>query len=299
MGALPFGLLVLALLVLLLSTNQFALWIRAVVWTVGAACLAISGVILSDAGLEARAVGVLLTTLREGPASLVLSANWVTVSQALLPLSAVLFATAVLLAILALVAFTPGERIEQLARRLIVLLIGFFAGGAFALLSVALGFAGYVKPRAYIFWGDSAEIIDGDTLRIGDVSLRLDDVDALEHEQTCLTGALRTNCGAESAQHLRELVNGAVVICTRRNNPTILPREAFSRPIVTCETAPGSDIGEAMIRSGLAVRYVRPNRASQFTPVGERCALHPSTWRRGGNLRESFEEAGATSALCN
>jgi endonuclease YncB( thermonuclease family) len=286
--ALPISMLAASLALFWLSTRQMATGARLLAWALGAILSALAAVFLFGVGVELSTFISMLQSLVQGPGSLALSANWVTVGAALLPLAALFGVVTAFVGVLALVAFTPGERVERFTRRLVVLLIGVFVGGSLALCSVAVGFAGYLKPRAYIFSGDSAQIVDGDTLRIGDVSLRLDNIDALEREQACVARGVHVNCGEEAARRLSFLVRRSIVICTRRDDPNVPPEESFSRPVVQCRTPSEDDLSEAMLRSGLAVAYLRRADAPTVIDIGDLCTLHPSAWRHDG-MRSNFQ----------
>lgn len=87
----------------------------------------------------------------------------------------------------------------------------------------------------------SADVVDGDTLRINGVPVRLAGIDAFERQDMC--GAIR--CGEAATQRLRQLVAGRVVICQERR------RDRFGRAVSTCR-ADGVDLSAAMALSGLA-----------------------------------------------
>jgi hypothetical protein len=104
--------------------------------------------------------------------------NWTTVAQTVQSMAGVLIVLGALLAVLALLALTPGETIEAIVRPLLLLVLGAVGGGLLALALHAAGLGGYVKNRVYV--GVPDEVIDGDTIRIGDVSIRLYGLDAPE-----------------------------------------------------------------------------------------------------------------------
>ncbi len=90
-----------------------------------------------------------------------------------------------------------------------------------------------------------ARVIDGDTLDVSGVRVRLSGIDAPESRQTC--GEWK--CGAAATAHMREIASG-VVRCTPEG------KDRYGRVIAACESR-GVDLGEEMVRRGLALAYRR------------------------------------------
>ncbi len=63
----------------------------------------------------------------------------------------------------------------------------------------------------------TARIIDGDSVIVAGVEIRLLGVDAPEMDQTCERGGARWKCGRESARRLRTFLGGARVSCSGGN----------------------------------------------------------------------------------
>ena len=98
-----------------------------------------------------------------------------------------------------------------------------------------------------------AETIDGDTLRIGEVRVRLDGIDAPESDQPCTTKTrpiMTFACGSSAAGKLRALTDGAVVRCVANGT------DKYGRTLATCY-AGDTDVGRAMVRAGWALAYRR------------------------------------------
>jgi endonuclease YncB( thermonuclease family) len=92
-------------------------------------------------------------------------------------------------------------------------------------------------------------VVDGDTLRLGDRTLRLAAIDAPERGQSCADGAgLAFDCGAAAAEALSRLVNGRSVVCT------VSGRDRFGRGLGTC-TAGGVELNAGLVSSGWALAY--------------------------------------------
>jgi endonuclease YncB( thermonuclease family) len=115
----------------------------------------------------------------------------------------------------------------------------------------------------------AARVIDGDTFAIGDVVVRLADVDAPEIAQTCEDGpaALRP-CGAYVADALAQRIDGHKVRCTVRE------LDQYDRRIATCEVV-GEELSRWLVTNGLAMafrqyseRFVPDERAAREARAG-------------------------------
>jgi endonuclease YncB( thermonuclease family) len=95
------------------------------------------------------------------------------------------------------------------------------------------------------------EVVDGDTLRLGRERVRLYGIDAPEAAQTCFDGNGRFwGCGRAATEHLKAMVAGKPVVCVQRD------RDVYHRPVSICAVH-GTDLGEAMVRAGLAITEER------------------------------------------
>lgn len=91
-----------------------------------------------------------------------------------------------------------------------------------------------------------ATAIDGDTLKIGGRPVRIHGIDAPEIRQRC--GAWQAGELAQEA--LAAMVTGRTVRCEGRGN------DRFGRMLATCKID-SFDIGAEMVRSGMALAFVR------------------------------------------
>jgi endonuclease YncB( thermonuclease family) len=274
MPAAQFVLLVVALLFFLFSTRQMKLPLRAAIWFAGVVVLSWAAWFsLSKPGHVGlfAIIGDFFGHIGNPGESLLVQSvggNWSTMGVAIGPMFDAFLILAIFVAIVALIAFTPGERIERVARPINVGFIGVVLGGLFALVVASIGFGGVEKRRVYLNTVSAADVIDGDTIRMGDVSLRLWGIDAPERDQLCrdATGE-PSECGPAAGKHLEELIAGKLIWCGppadaegRRLPPADLPAlvETFGRPIVTCRIRDGgmeTDIAQVMARDGYAHVY--------------------------------------------
>lgn len=99
-------------------------------------------------------------------------------------------------------------------------------------------------------------MIDGDTLAIGAVRVRLEGIDAPELEQTCGRGSAARwllgswKCGKASADYLTRQVAGRTVRCESRGT------DAYGRMLAVC-SVDGLELNADLVRQGLAWAFVK------------------------------------------
>ncbi|OYX15453.1 MAG: hypothetical protein B7Z15_00505 [Rhizobiales bacterium 32-66-8] len=107
-----------------------------------------------------------------------------------------------------------------------------------------------------------ARAVDGDSLALGDLRVRLAGIDAPELAQTCGSPQASWPCGRAAQAHLADLVRGRAVACAGEGH------DAYARPIATCTVSrtisppvrtraeasdSPRDLGGALVEAGLAV----------------------------------------------
>lgn len=124
-------------------------------------------------------------------------------------------------------------------------------------------------------------VVDGDTLDIAGQRIRLDGLDAPEHDQTC-TAADGGNwaCGAAASRRLRELAQGRVLDCTPHEH------DRYGRLVATCRNGT-DDVAAVLVRDGLAIaagRYAAEQASARATGAGlwQGPFIEPAAWRRNG-----------------
>jgi endonuclease YncB( thermonuclease family) len=253
-------LLAAALGLFLASTRQMSILWRAPVWIAGAAFLLAALIVNDGDGDKASLLGSLIR--HPDVVSDAFQHNWPTVDEYVSPALNILILFAALLGIGALIAFTPGEGVERILRPINIGLIGAIAGGAVVFLVSAIGFGPVAKRQVFIGMVSEKNVVDGDTLRMGDVSLRIWGIDAPEDHQICLhPDGSPYDCGAIAADVVRKLATPGPIFCRApKGAQTRQLTESFGRPLVTCgsdQQGYGNlpDIGQTMVAMGFAAPY--------------------------------------------
>jgi endonuclease YncB( thermonuclease family) len=123
-----------------------------------------------------------------------------------------------------------------------------------------------------------AIVLDGDTLRVGAESIRLQGIDAPERRQTCSDGWA---AGEAARRAMVALVARGTPICTR------VTTDRYGRTVAVCQVN-GEDIGAAMVRQGMAwayttysMRYAVDEIRARFAGIGvhARSCESPAHWR--------------------
>lgn len=97
---------------------------------------------------------------------------------------------------------------------------------------------------------DQVQAIDGDTLKSANAEVRLYGIDAPELYQTCTEADGKAwDCGRAAQAKLKALVARRAVDCEPK------ARDKFNRTVAVCYTSAVPDLGEALVREGLAVNF--------------------------------------------
>lgn len=116
------------------------------------------------------------------------------------------------------------------------------------LLLVLVGLLAFSPARATDLSG-TARIIDGDTLAVAGVTVRLFGIDAPERKQTCGDAAEKWDCGTAATLALTILIDGRAIACQSVN------KDRYARTVARCSVG-GADLGAELVRQGLALAYV-------------------------------------------
>ena len=143
-------------------------------------------------------------------------------------------------------------------------------------------------------------MIDGDTLDLGGVRIRLHGIDAPETKQSCRAGGKQWSCGREAARALASRIGGRSVACQERD------RDHYGRVVAVCGLS-GADLNGWMVAQGWAFAYRRYSHAYVAEESGARAAkrgvwrgevVPPWDWRRGKRLGGSRATTQQESGRC-
>jgi endonuclease YncB( thermonuclease family) len=131
-------------------------------------------------------------------------------------------------------------------------------------------------PRDQAWMASPAEVtvVDGETLRLGDRTLRLKGIAAPQRGETCRGGDGRGfDCGNAAAEALSRLLAGRAVACR------VQDRDAFGRGLGRCD-AEGVDLNGALVAAGFAVAS-SAGRGSLASAEQEARAAGRGLWASG------------------
>ena len=129
----------------------------------------------------------------------------------------------------------------------------------------------------------SAEIIDGDSLSVSGISVRLFGIDAPEGTQTCNRSGTAWRCGEESAMQLRNLIGGNPIECSGRDIDT------YGRTLAVCAVA-GIEINRAMVEAGWATAFRKYSQDYVVEETRARAA-HRGIWTSEFALPQDYRAA--------
>jgi endonuclease YncB( thermonuclease family) len=123
-----------------------------------------------------------------------------------------------------------------------------FAGIALVGLGLPASLFGSApREQKWIASAQTVRVVDGDTLRLGERTLRLSGLLSPERGQTChtMTG-VGFDCGATAAQALARLVQGQDLACQ------VQGRDNVGRPLGVCQ-AGAVEVNAALVSAGWAL----------------------------------------------
>lgn len=114
--------------------------------------------------------------------------------------------------------------------------------GLALLFGAASATAGDITGRAHV--------LDGDSLRIDELEIRLRGIDAPEYRQTCVREGRSHRCGIDAWKGLKQMLGSNPVRCTWSE------RDNYARALATCYVD-GENINARLVAAGLALAYTR------------------------------------------
>jgi endonuclease YncB( thermonuclease family) len=143
-----------------------------------------------------------------------------------------------------------------------------------------------------------ASVIDGDTLEIHGIRIRLHGMDAPERGQSCFVRGKTFRCGQRASLALSDRIGGAMVSCEPKD------RDRYGRVVAVCRSG-REDLNAWMVSQGWALAYRRYSKdyirhekkaSSLKLGVWQGDFIAPWDWRRGRRLKQSkdIKSAGCT-----
>ncbi|MFK7891000.1 MAG: thermonuclease family protein [Granulosicoccus sp.] len=134
----------------------------------------------------------------------------------------------------------------------------------------------------------SARVLDGDTLVIGNQTVRLLDIDAPENGQNCIySGGQSYNCGVAAENKLKSLLTHTVE-CEGAT------KDAYDRLLATCYSG-GVNVNRAMVLSGHAVVFLKFSE-QYLSEQSEAKAARRGLWEGSFKMPWEFRADRWTSA---
>ncbi|KEG19718.1 thermonuclease family protein [Bartonella bacilliformis] len=94
-----------------------------------------------------------------------------------------------------------------------------------------------------------ASVIDGDSIKVSDIMVRLIGIDAPELHQFCGMKTKRYPCGQKAKEYLKRLITKKIVTCYWNI------KDKYRRILGTCQTKQVKNINATMVQNGWAVSY--------------------------------------------
>ena len=111
-------------------------------------------------------------------------------------------------------------------------------------------------------------VIDGDTIRLGDVKIRFSGIDAPEINQTCVASEGKVACGKISRDLLMEKVTSNKISCTDEG------KDFYGRVLGECFVN-GESLSAYLVREGFAFayrkysnKYIEDEEYAKFNKLG-------------------------------
>ena len=137
-----------------------------------------------------------------------------------------------------------------------------------------------------------ARAVDGDTLIVGGVRVRLYGIDAPESDQTCRKDGTDWACGQVATQQLASLIQGQLVDCRGTGV------DQYGRMLAVCTAGP-EQLNEVMVEQGWAVAYRQYSDdyvGAELRAKTSRLGIWSSTFMLPSDYRHSKLPPAVTSA---
>ncbi|MFV9876198.1 MAG: thermonuclease family protein [Rickettsiales endosymbiont of Dermacentor nuttalli] len=111
----------------------------------------------------------------------------------------------------------------------------------------------YNSQNKNIIFGYHVKVVDGDTIKIDNIRIRLYGIDAPERHQVCYNKKTQKpyNCGLTAKQELKHIIQGKKVSCHKKSI------DKYNRIIAICYVDDSIDIARELVKKGLALAYTK------------------------------------------
>ncbi|AQX28056.1 MULTISPECIES: thermonuclease family protein [unclassified Bartonella] len=122
-------------------------------------------------------------------------------------------------------------------------------------------------------------VIDGDSIKIADVIIRLAGIDAPELNQFCGIKKERYACGFQAKKKLEKLIDNQSVTCHWSK------KDKYHRILAICGTKKVNNINAAMVRNGWAISFYSYRKEEQEAKkqkkgIWQSSFQKPQKWRK-------------------
>jgi len=140
-------------------------------------------------------------------------------------------------------------------------------------------------------------VLNGETLLIRAVSIKLDGIDALELGQKCIgSGNIEWDCGLRAKRVLAEKIGDGLVSCRQ------LHINARGRLSAACAASNGDDLSAAMVRSGYALacgqRYQEEEKTARLAGEGIWSGSFQTPWEWRAQQPDRQENENCDDIRC-
>lgn len=316
MAFMAFLLLIAALVMFIVSTNQWALPARGAVWGGGLLAIILGWTVLGNTKRDPELATALADFVGKifNPGDSMLAkmyaSNSGTVEDIILSLFDIFQVFAVIVGIIALIAFTPGDRLERILRPIMMGMIGAVFGGLFALAIVGTGFGEGKERQSYAGVARLDTVFDGNTVLLNNTLLKLRGIAVPEAGQPCRRNGTVFDCAAETKTALSRVVEGAFLSCVpEKADTTVATNNAAGRVsrVATCTGTRGDsepfNIARRMVEDGWALDTAGAFSEQSYKAIAlgkglyAFCTVRPDAWARLSQKdRTAFRDTGAVPA---